>query len=619
MSQPPPVPKDISDYPEFAGKLRRLRPTAAGRWTACCPGHDDKHPSFTIAIAPDDGRLLVNCKRGCTYEQICAGAGVPLSYLFPPGSWRRDRDPLKAAKFLHAYSYERPDAADPAEVELVCQVAVFVTPAGKAVKKTAVPNPRYRPDGPAGPDNNEFLFTAAPPPCLFRDPDLDRGRLIFLVDNEEDAGTLHDTGFQGTTVPLGFANFTEAHAGLLANAMVVVLPSRDPYAGFGDDTPHLDHARKAAALLLPHAKSVQVAFLRDAPRGECYGSWLAAVPAADGEDPAAARARGVEQFKAIVKAAPRLRTLKEVADLVPPLNPESERIPVYALECVGHLTADRRQALADALRLPADALAALDGLGYDPTQHCHVFPEVDPFGRVVGASRRWRTGSKANVSASKRGLTIPRGFTLDAADARPVFIVEGPSDTLAMHHAGLRVVGRPGNAAGTEYLAELLRPLPPDVPVYVCGENDERVNKKGEQEWPGRDGAAAVCRGLIAALGNPSITVLMPPAGFKDARDFLVARTESWTDRGAAFAKRCGVAGPSTEKQTAAPVELRAAEHAAKLRGKPPTADQLVELFDRACVRLGGAGGEDPTPVVVELCGGFLAALEHYNEKRRNA
>lgn len=51
-------------------------------YSLCCPAHDDTTPSLSVSEG-DDGKILVNCFSGCSYENICASLGVEITSLFP--------------------------------------------------------------------------------------------------------------------------------------------------------------------------------------------------------------------------------------------------------------------------------------------------------------------------------------------------------------------------------------------------------------------------------------------------------------------------------------------------------------------------------------------------------
>lgn len=55
-----------------------------GRWMACCPAHDDRTPSLTIAEG-DDGRVLLHCFGGCSPDAVVGAVGMSLSDLMPDG------------------------------------------------------------------------------------------------------------------------------------------------------------------------------------------------------------------------------------------------------------------------------------------------------------------------------------------------------------------------------------------------------------------------------------------------------------------------------------------------------------------------------------------------------
>jgi CHC2 zinc finger len=63
-------------------RLDRVKCTKPGNWIACCPAHDDKHPSMTIREL-EDGRVLVHCFSGCSVAQILACVELGFDALFP--------------------------------------------------------------------------------------------------------------------------------------------------------------------------------------------------------------------------------------------------------------------------------------------------------------------------------------------------------------------------------------------------------------------------------------------------------------------------------------------------------------------------------------------------------
>ncbi len=204
------------------------------------------------------------------------------------------------------------------------------------------------------------------------------------------------------------------------------------------------------------------------------------------------------------------------------------------------LTPALREKLAAGLGLPTESLAALPLVGFlhdAATGPCFVFPETDAAGTVVGLNRRFVDGTKKMRPGGKRGLTLPAGWRERPG---PVYVVEGPTDALALTATGLAAVGRPSNTGGVAHLAALLGDLDAGRPVVVVGEND----RKDSGDWPGRTGAESVARGLAGRLGRP-VRWVLPPAGAKDVRDWLTApaRGETpWPDRGAELDNRLSAA-----------------------------------------------------------------------------
>lgn len=91
-------------------RLRKVRKTGPDRWLACCPAHDDKHPSLSIRELPD-GRTLVKCWTGCDTEDVLAAAGLEFDALFPPRplsahSYKPERHGWNARDALRALAFE---------------------------------------------------------------------------------------------------------------------------------------------------------------------------------------------------------------------------------------------------------------------------------------------------------------------------------------------------------------------------------------------------------------------------------------------------------------------------------------------------------------------------------
>ncbi|MCU0706370.1 MAG: AAA family ATPase [Fimbriiglobus sp.] len=178
---------------------------------------------------------------------------------------------------------------------------------------------------------------------------------------------------------------------------------------------------------------------------------------------------------------------------------------------------DHRNQLADKLKLPRPALHLIPYLGWNPDQGGWTWAECNAAGEVIGVGVRLVDGSKRCVIGSRRGLFLPNGW---ADSPGPVFVVEGMSDAVALGWVGLSSVGRPGAKAGTDLLAALLAPLPPDRPLVVLGEND----RKADGSWPGKDGADFTAARLRAMLPGRTVLVAAPPDGCKDARDWVTLR-----------------------------------------------------------------------------------------------
>ena len=192
-----------------------------------------------------------------------------------------------------------------------------------------------------------------------------------------------------------------------------------------------------------------------------------------------------------------------------------------------NLTPALKETLATSLGLPAYACDCFPLLGwrkdYRDGSH-YLFPMHHPTGECMGLLRRWDDGRpKKIIMGGQQGLF----FAACAADQdRPIYVVEGPTDTMALFAMGLQVVGRPGNTQGLLHLIELLSEWPKKSPIVVFGENDA----KEDGSWPGRDGAKLLAEGLSQELKRPVYWAL-PPEGAKDVREWTSGKESPQSER----------------------------------------------------------------------------------------
>ncbi len=156
-------------------------------------------------------------------------------------------------------------------------------------------------------------------------------------------------------------------------------------------------------------------------------------------------------------------------------------------------------------------LAAELGVGVEALRRLHVgwdgvawtFPMGDAAGCVVGIRRRLPDGRKLSVRGGREGLFIPAGLPSNG----PLLLPEGPTDTAALLGLEFAAVGRPSCVGGVLLACELAR----GRPALVVADADE----------PGQRGAGHLARVLRAHC--PSVRIITPPDGVKDARAWVSA------------------------------------------------------------------------------------------------
>lgn len=90
-------------------KLDKVKQTGPDRWIACCPAHDDNHPSLSIREI-EDGTVLIKCWAGCGATDVISALGIEFSDLFPNNTGyknsKRERQPFNPKDILRIISFE---------------------------------------------------------------------------------------------------------------------------------------------------------------------------------------------------------------------------------------------------------------------------------------------------------------------------------------------------------------------------------------------------------------------------------------------------------------------------------------------------------------------------------
>lgn len=258
-----------------------VKKTGAG-WTAKCPAHEDRRASLSINQS-DDGKWLLHCHTGCSFDAILAAVNLQTRDLFPKTNTRQ------RAEIIAKYDYSDEKG------ELLYQT-VRLLPKGFRQR---------RPDGRGGWD----WSTKGVRRVLYRLPTLQKQKAVFIVEGEKDVHRLAELGLTGTTNAGGASKSTKkskwrddytAQLTAVGVEQVVVIPDNDE-AG-------QRHAEAAAASC--HAAGIKVK--------------LVALPVADKGDVTDYLADHTkDDLFALVKQTPRFTVTNRAAVVAPIIQPRT--------------------------------------------------------------------------------------------------------------------------------------------------------------------------------------------------------------------------------------------------------------------------------------------------------
>lgn len=218
-------------------KFDAVKKTRNG-YIAKCPAHKDENPSLSIS-AGKDGRILLHCHAGCTYESILAALDLKPSDLSA-------RNGKSARRIEAIYSYTDENGT------LLYQV----------VRDQNKKFLQRRPDG-----NGGWIYNLkGVRRVLYRLPEIVDKKTIWIVEGEKDADRLWSSGLPATCNPGGAGKWQDEYSQALVGKQLVILLDNDP--------PGEQHAQQVARSVLPCADAVKLVRLPGLPDKGDVSDWL---------------------------------------------------------------------------------------------------------------------------------------------------------------------------------------------------------------------------------------------------------------------------------------------------------------------------------------------------------
>jgi hypothetical protein len=188
--------------PGILSRLTSIKITTAG-WQACCPAHEDKKASLSVAVGKD-GKTVLHCQAGCSAESVLSALSLTMSDLFPP------KEDKPRSRIVATYDYL--DASG----KLLFQAVRFDPKSFR----------QRRPD----PDQaDKWIWNLKDVDLvLYRLPELLASQgMVVVCEGEKDVDNLRALGFTATCNPMGAGKWRSWFSNTLNGRDVVIVADKD--------------------------------------------------------------------------------------------------------------------------------------------------------------------------------------------------------------------------------------------------------------------------------------------------------------------------------------------------------------------------------------------------------
>ncbi|GMQ82814.1 MAG: hypothetical protein BMS9Abin05_2277 [Rhodothermia bacterium] len=231
---------------EISAAIERVTGQAVAKnGSARCPAHDDQTASLSVSEGTD-GRVLLHCFAGCSFEDIMAALSLDVTAAFP--------ETTKAAKNEIVATYD------------------YVDESGSLLYESVRFEPkRFLQRKPDEKDGWVWNLNGTQR-VLYRLPNVQEaarnGGVVLVVEGEKDVESLEGIGLTATTNPGGALKWRDEYSEYLTGAHVVVVPDNDDVGR--------QHVNKVARSVYGKAASVRILeFPGLAEHGDA-SDWIAA-------------------------------------------------------------------------------------------------------------------------------------------------------------------------------------------------------------------------------------------------------------------------------------------------------------------------------------------------------
>ena len=216
--------------------LKGVKRAGENKYTACCPAHDDKHPSLSVYLSKDGKRIMFHCFVGCTEDEILKCLGLKKTDLYLS---KYKSEKINKPKPIRQYQYSYTDENGK---------LLYLKTRNEYLDKPK----DFTFEQPNGKRNLQSVHRV-----IYNLPNVLSSSRIYFVDGEKCAQILIEKGLTATTLDTGANSaWLDYYNDYFKNKEVIIIPDNDE-AGIKYAKKILKHLPNAKVVVLPDLQEKQ--------------------------------------------------------------------------------------------------------------------------------------------------------------------------------------------------------------------------------------------------------------------------------------------------------------------------------------------------------------------------